>query len=107
MCVYNHRNFSRECYEHHDQSEGAIPTQIESSRNNTFSFYSSSKRNVTSIKAINILSVFRLKSKCEGPQPLRISSASSVIRQHFTTMQPISHGARSSQRFIDGIRLML
>ena len=48
MCVYNHRNFSRECYEHHDQSEDAIPPQIELSRNNTFSFYSSSKRNKTS-----------------------------------------------------------
>ena len=56
---------------------------------------------------MDILSVFRLKSKCEGPQPLRISSASSVIRQHFTTMQSISHGAWSSPRFIDGIRFML
>ena len=46
MCVYSYRKFSREYYEHHDQFEDAIPPQLESSLNNTFSFYSSSKRYV-------------------------------------------------------------
>ena len=54
MCVYNYRKFSREYYEHHDQSEDAIPPQLESSLNNTFSFYSSSKRYVATDTLISV-----------------------------------------------------